>query len=266
MGKPFCVINSKGQKRGYTDFSYKGRRVRKVAGNTKADALRYQRKLENRLERDKGASLREKKIPFDYLCDEYLKFTETNLGKQTVRERRIAIKAHLKPIFVCYAGDITEIDLEAYKRNRTKVSPATINNGLKVLSCILKFGIQFGYLVDMPKIKRLKVPIKNPNFLTEDQVGATLSAAEPRLRPMLLLLIFAGVRKGEMAHLEWTDINWVRRQIHIQPKKDWNPKSARPRTIEINAHAMEALLEAKRRNEKRVPPSLLHATGPELRV
>ena len=69
------------------------------------------------------------------------------------------------------------------------------------------------------------------------------------------------MRKGEMAHLEWTDINWMRRQIHIQPKKDWRPKSARPRTIEINAHAMEALQEAKRRNEKRVPPSLLVFPG-----
>ena len=75
-------------------------------------------------------------------------------------ERRIAIKAHLKPFFVCYAGDISEIDIEAYKRGRTKVSPATINNELKVLSCVFKFGIAFGYLVDMPKIKRLKVPIK----------------------------------------------------------------------------------------------------------
>ena len=157
------------------------------------------------MERDKGASIRDKKIPFDYLCDEYLKFAESNLGP-TFRERRIAIKAHLKPFFVCYAGDITELDLEAYKRGRTKVSPATINNELKVLSCIFKFGIEFGYLADMPKIKRLKVPVKNPHFLSEDQVGAVLSAAEPRVRPMIQFLIFTGMRKGEMAHLEWTDI------------------------------------------------------------
>ena len=114
----------------------------------------------------------------------------------------------------------------------------------------------------MPKIKRLKVPIKNPRFLSEDQVGAILSAAEPRVRPMIQFLIFTGMRKGEMAHLEWkTDIDLLRRQIHIQPKKDWRPKSARPRTIEINAHAMEALQEAKRRNEKRVPSSLLEFPG-----
>ena len=178
-----------------------------------------------------------------------------------MRERRIAIKAHLKPLFPCYAGDIGPIEVEAYKRKRPKVSPATINNELKVLSCILKFGIEFGYLADMPKIKRLKVPVKNPHFLSEDQVWAVLSAAEPRVRPMIQFLTFTGMRKGEMAHLEWTDINWMRRQIHIQPKKDWSPKSARPRTIEINAHAMEALQEAHRRNQRRTPPSLLVFPG-----
>jgi len=261
MGKPFSIKNKNGQPRWYIYVTYKGQRKRKVAGYTKAAALQYQREQENQLERDKGASIRDKKIPFDFLCDEYLKFAETNLGKQTVRERRIAIKAHLKPLFVCYAGDITEIDLEAYKRSRMKVSPATINNELKVLSCILKFGIEFGYLADMPKLKRLKVQVKNPYFLSEDQVGAFLSASEPRVRPMLQLLIFAGLRKGELAHLEWTDIDWMRRQIHIQPKKDWSPKSARPRTIEINKHAMEALQEAYRRNEKRIPPSRLVFPG-----
>ena len=261
MGKPFRINNSKGQPRWYIYVTYKGDRKRKVAGSTKAAALRYQRETENRLERDKGASIRDKKIPFDFLCDEYLKFAETNLGKQTVRERRIAIKAHLKPFFVCYAGDISENDIEAYKRDRTKVSSATINNELKVLSCILKFGIKFGYLADLPKITRLRVQVKNPHFLSEDQVWAVLSAAEPRVRPMIQFLIFTGLRKSEMAHMEWKDIKLERRQIHVQPKKDWSPKSARPRTIEINAHAMEALQEAKRRNEKRVPPSLLVFPG-----
>jgi len=145
--------------------------VRKVAGNTKAAALRYQRDWENRLERDKGASIRDKKVPFDFLCDEYLKFAERNLAKNTVRERRIAIKAHLKPLFPFHAGNIGSLDVEAYKRSRPRVSPATINNELKILSCVLKFGIEFGYLADMPKIKRLKVPVKNPDFLSENQIG-----------------------------------------------------------------------------------------------
>lgn len=261
MARPFRIRNAKGQYRWYIYVTYKGRRVRRVAGNTKAAALRYQREWETRLERNKGASIREKRVPFDYLCDEYLKYAERNLGARTVRERRIAIKAHLKPHFVCYAGDIGALEVEAYKRNRIRVSPATINNELKVLSCILKFGIEFGYLADMPKLKRLRVPVKKPHFLSEDQVWAVLAAADPRVRPMIQFLIFTGLRKGEMAHLEWSDIDWMRRQIHIQPKNNWTPKSARPRTIEINDHAMEALKEAHRRNQLRMPHSQLVFPG-----
>ena len=117
MGKPFRINNIKGQHRWYIYVTYKGRRKRKVAGNTKAAALRYQRKEENRLDRDKGASIRDKKIPFDYLCDEYLKFAERNLANNTVRERRIAIKAHLKPLFPCYAGDIGRLRWRPIREN-----------------------------------------------------------------------------------------------------------------------------------------------------
>ncbi len=261
MAKPFRIKNAKGQDRWYIYVTFKGRRVRMVAGDTKAEALRYQREWENRLERNKGASVRAKKVPFSFLCDEYLKYAESNFAPSTVRERQIAIQAHLKPFFRCYAGDIEALEVEAFKRTRTKVSPATINGDLKVLSCILKFGVEFGYLFDVPKIKRLKVPIRKPHFLSEDQVWAVLSAAERRVRPMIQFLIFTGVRKSEMAHLEWSDIDWMRRQLHIQPKKDWCPKSAKPRTIEINNHAMEALQEAYRRNQKRIPPSHLVFPG-----
>jgi hypothetical protein len=44
-----------------------------VAGDTKAEALRYRRELEDRLERNWGASIRTKKVPFSFVCDEYLK-------------------------------------------------------------------------------------------------------------------------------------------------------------------------------------------------
>src|SRR4030067_2775524 len=101
MGKPFCRKNNKGQPRWYIYVTLKGHRVREVAGKTKTEALRYQRKLENRLERDKGASIRDKKIPFGFLCDEYLKWAANNLGKQPLRERIMIARAPLKLFFIC---------------------------------------------------------------------------------------------------------------------------------------------------------------------
>src|SRR4030066_1334504 len=136
MGKPFCRKNNKGQPRWYIYVTFKGHRVREVAGKTKTEALRYQRKLENRLERDKGASIREKKIPFDFLCDEYLKWAGNNLGKQTLKERMMIVRTHLKPFFQCLSGDIGAKEIEAYKTKRKQMAPATINKELKVISCV----------------------------------------------------------------------------------------------------------------------------------
>src|SRR4030067_402987 len=94
MGKPFCRKNNKGQPRWYIYVTLKGHRVREVAGKTKTEALRYQRKLENRLERDKGASIRDKKIPFGFLCDEYLKWDASRFrrnNRASSRRRKSAV-------------------------------------------------------------------------------------------------------------------------------------------------------------------------------
>src|SRR4030067_991499 len=197
MGKPFCRKNNKGQPRWYIYVTFKGHRVRKVAGKTKTEALRYQRDWENRLEREKGASIRDKKIPFGFLCNEYLKWAGNNLGKQTLRERVMIARAHLKPFFKCLAKEI----------------------------------------------------------------GRVLAASRPVVRPMLQVLIFTGMRKGEMAHLQWDDIDFDNRIIHIQPKKDWNPKSGKPRSIPINNPALEALLEARNAHLQRGRKSQLVFPG-----
>jgi integrase len=250
MGRPFCRKNEKGKARWYIYVVYKGQRTRRVAGKTRAEALRYQRNLEMRLERDKGASIRDKKIPFAFLCDEYLKWAGNNLGKQTLKERTMIVRVHLKPFFRCLSGDIGVKEIEAYKTKRKQMAPATINKELKVISCVLKFGIEFGYLVDLPRIRRLKDPKKQPRFLTSDEIGTVLTAAHPKVRPMLQLLIFSGIRKGEMAHLEWEDIDFRNRLIQIRPKKDWSPKSGRPRSIPMNQPALEALLDAKKAHSR----------------
>ena len=250
MGKPFCRKNSKEGPRWYSYVTYKGQRVRTVAGKTKTEALRHQRKWENRLERDKGASIRDKKIPFDFLCGEYLQWAANNLGKQTLRERVMVARAHLKPFFTCLTKDIDVKEVEAFKTTRTNVSPATINNELKVLPVSQAPGIEFGYLADMPKIRRLKVPQKQPRFLPTEEIGRVLTAAKLGVRPMLQFLIFTGLRKGEMSHLRWDDIDFDNRLIHVQPKEDWNPKSGKPRSIPINKPALEALLEARKAHLK----------------
>lgn len=89
--------------------------------------------------------------------------------------------------------------MEAYKASRLQIpiAPITLNTHLKVLSCILKFGLENKLLAELPKIRRVKVPRKTPRILSAEENGKIL-AAHHTIRPRLPLMTFTGLRKGEV--------------------------------------------------------------------
>jgi integrase len=218
VSRVYKKIRRDGKPRWYVCVTFRGEKYREIAGDTKQAALKRLRELETRLE--KGKDISPKKVPFDFLCDEYLRWTQTNLAPQTIRERVIAVRAHLKPFFTGLASDVDVRSVEAYKifRMGKNISPCTMNSELKVISCILKFGVENEYIEEMPKIRRLKVPKKTPRFLSAEEIGKVLAAARPDVRPMLQLLMFSGIRKGELRHLEWDDVDFENRLLHVRPK------------------------------------------------
>jgi integrase len=89
--------------------------------------------------------------------------------------------------------------VEAYKASRLQIpiAPITLNTHLKALSCILKYGLENKLLVELPKIRRVKVPRKSPRFLSAEEIGKIL-AAHHTVRHKLPLMTFTGLRKGEV--------------------------------------------------------------------
>ena len=116
MSRVYKTFSRTGKTRWWACVTFKGQRYREVAGDTKQVALKRLRELEARLE--KKGTVAEKKVPFEFLCDEYLRWTEINLAPQTRRERVIAVRAHLKPFFRGLVCDIDVRGIEAYKSLR----------------------------------------------------------------------------------------------------------------------------------------------------
>jgi integrase len=79
---------------------------------------------------------------------------------------------------------------------------------------------------------------------------------------MLQLMIFPGLRKGEVRHLEWTNAGLDNRLLHLRPKETWRPKTDNSaRTIPLCEPAVEALRMALVRAEKRTVKSSLVFPG-----
>jgi len=72
-----------------------------------------------------------------------------------------------------------------------------------------------------PKYKPTK---RLPFIPTEEEIDQLIARAGRRLAPLLQLLKETGMRRGEAAMLEWTDIDTRRRTVTITPEKGSNPR------------------------------------------
>jgi len=79
---------------------------------------------------------------------------------------------------------------------------------------------------------------------------------------MLQLMIFTGSRKGEVRHLEWSNVDLGNRLLHVHQKETLGPKTNNSaRTIPLCKPAVEAIQMAWECSEKRQVKSSLVFPG-----
>ncbi|MGB6865561.1 MAG: tyrosine-type recombinase/integrase [Candidatus Aminicenantaceae bacterium] len=74
---------------------------------------------------------------------------------------------------------------------------------------------------------------KQPRFFSRKEIRLILGSCSPHMWPILMILLPTGMRKGELANLEWRDVDFERGVIKITPKAGWMPKGKRGREIPI---------------------------------
>ena len=92
-----------------------------------------------------------------------------------------------------------------------------------------------------------------PKFLTSEEVSALLNIFlkhRPNHYPLALLLARTGLRIGEAIALQWQDIDFEKRIIHVRRSKSRTiidtPKSGKSRTVDMSKQLAETLLNVKK--------------------
>lgn len=94
-----------------------------------------------------------------------------------------------------------------------KLSPKTIIEHHRVISKLLSTAVKWNYITDnvARRADPPKAPAKDIEFLDENETREMLKAlnGEPiAYRTMIMLLIYTGMRRGELFGLEWKDIDF----------------------------------------------------------
>jgi integrase len=142
-------------------------------------------------------------------------------------------------------ADISAADIEAYlaRRRDEGLSKATRNRYLCTLKVILKKAHEWGYTPRnvAADLKTEREGRKQPMPYTRVEVRLLLAELEPEHRRIAEVYLHTGLRRGELAKLQWADVDWEARTIAVR-----DPKNDDDRTIPMSRRVYEILQEVKR--------------------
>lgn len=167
-------------------------------------------------------------------------YGEQNLAPKTLSRYREYLKRINKAIGHIKLKDLQPLHLNAFYRNLAedgvnlkakrdekgniiangKLSPKTIVEHHRVISKLLSTAVKWNYINDniAKRADPPKVPQKDIDFLNEDETKEMLYSlqSEPlTYRTMIMLLIYTGMRRGELFGLEWKDIDFENGYLNI---------------------------------------------------
>ncbi len=202
----------------YLDYRVNGYRKRESLGKVtrkKAELIMFQRQKEI-VEGKYPITKDYKKILFFDICGEFLQWS--NVHKRSFKRDGQFIK-HLQDFFgniPLYritrkgAEDYMAWRIKQTKKGGKPISRSTINKEIACLKRIFNKAIEWGKARENPisRIEMFKIEDRKPRFLSEEEFNKLMEYAPEPLKPIILVAVFTGMRRGEILNLKWENIKF----------------------------------------------------------
>jgi integrase len=237
----------------YVDYVADGRRHREKHGKYKKLAELHINEIELQIARE------ELRIPNDAAIDKFfenfLNCAEAHVRPKTLEKHRTVIsnfeefRSKFKSVNIL--SKVSRRFVEEFKLSRlNKVSMTTVNHDVKVLSIIFNHAVEKNLLRRNPvkDVKRFSVETRQDRFFSREEIRKILDNCSQQMYSAYMILLHTGMRKGELANLEWDDVDLERRIIKVGPKDGWSPKGNKGTEIPINDDLHEVLIRQRGRS------------------
>jgi integrase len=208
----------------WIDYYVEGRRQRERIGPSKKLAGTVLKK--RMVEIAEGKFLDRMKVPtmsFDEMAGKYLEWSQTEKAERSYRNDVFSLKRFREFFAGKKLGEISSFLIEGYKRaRRQEVSPRTVDIDLSCLKHLFRKAVEWGFAVENPAagVKLFRPQNARLRYLSEAEIAALVKACDDYFRPVVVVAIHTGMRRGEILGLKWRDIDLDNGIIHVEKTKN----------------------------------------------
>ncbi|NOY71879.1 MAG: site-specific integrase [Gammaproteobacteria bacterium] len=183
-----------------------------------------------------------------FIDDEYGPWVDVNRKDGDATLKRL--KTRFDRFLTQKLSEVGAEDIEKWRTARLKggTKPATVNRDITTLKATLSKAVEWGMLPINPlaSIKPMKIDSRRKvRFLSKEEEKRlrklldSKGGRRPKLmKPLILLALNTGMRRGELFHLTWQNANFRTKTITVVGEK---AKSGSTRHIPMNAEAVQLL-------------------------
>ncbi len=206
------------------DTSYKGIRIRELVA-TEEMAEKELRKAQTLIDENRYLEMKRKsKATLGRFLEKYLQWCKGE-GQKAFEDksRRLKRMVHFfgKDLLL---SDIDPQVLESYKADRLSHGrkAATVNRDMCNFKHLLTKAVEWSLLSENvgSKVKLLPVQNQSLRYLSGEELERLVNAASGYLRPLIIVAVTTGLRRGELLALKWTDVNFKTGYIQLLDQKN----------------------------------------------
>lgn len=185
----------------------------------------------------------------------YLEWAKIN--KKSWRHDRFRVRALLAAFKGKTLAEVSPLAIEKYKRDRlnsktirgTDRSAASVNRELELLSRIFSLAFETGIVETNPcaRVRKLRIDNQRNRYLSADEESRLMAQFKDRrahLKPLVIVALGTGMRRGELSALRWKQVDFARNVILVT-----KTKTAKDRTMPMSSEVRSELLALRRESK-----------------
>ncbi len=233
-------------KRGKTwcyDFYIKNKRYRGSTKTTSKElAINLSQKIYTELYQCKYNLKNSSRVKITDFIGEHLRLLEGNISNEWLKNIKYIFHqflSYLSEKSIHYLDEIDTLLLENYRNHQlVKNKKNTVKNAMVVVGSMLNRAVRLDYLAKNPS-KNLAplhgVQKNKQRFLTQEEKEKVIEVTRGTyLENLVLTALYTGMRRRELIHLEYQDIDINRKPVHVRNKTNFTPKSRKERVFPLH--------------------------------